>query len=62
MHYREHPEVYGDSTPEMIDRFTGLAAESRKDVARADALLAKIAAHGLPAEVVDFDPFATVRA
>ncbi len=61
VHFRVHPEVYGDSTPEMIERFTGLAEEARKDVARADALLAKIEASGLPAEVVGYDPFSKAR-
>ena len=55
-HFRSHPEVYGEGTPEMIARFEELAAESRGDVARAEKLVAKIHAEGLPPEVVGFDP------
>ena len=55
-HFTAHPEVYGKSTPMMIERFSKLAAESRKDVAKAQILLTRIQTEGLPPEVMGFDP------
>jgi hypothetical protein len=55
-HLRIHPHVYGTSTPEMIERFSKSAAENHKTVMKAEALIAKIEAEGLPPEVLSFDP------
>jgi hypothetical protein len=55
-HFRSHPEVYGKSTPEMIERFTRFAAENHRDLAWAEKLVARVQAEGLPPEVVAFDP------
>jgi hypothetical protein len=55
-HFALHPNVYGKSTPEMIKRFSDLAAENRKDVEKAKSLIARIKAEELPPEVEAFDP------
>jgi hypothetical protein len=56
-HLESNPHVYGKDTPEMVSRFTRLAAEADASVATADKLLARIASSGLPPEVVAHDPF-----
>lgn len=55
-HFKTHPNVYGSSTPEMIERFTNLAAESLKDFEKAKALIERVEREGLPDEVVEYDP------
>jgi len=60
-HFAAHPKVYGKSTPEIIERFTRLAKEDRKDVKRAELLIARIETEGLPPEVVDYDPVVGVK-
>jgi len=55
-HFASHPNAYGKSTPEMIKRFSDLAAEDRKDVEKAKSLIARIKTEGLPPEVEAFDP------
>jgi hypothetical protein len=57
-HFAAHPEIYGSSTPEMIKRFSDLAADNRKAVTRMTVLIARIEAEGLPPEVEAFDPTA----
>jgi hypothetical protein len=55
-HFALHPNVYGKSTPEMIKRFSNLAAKDLKDVKKAESLIARIKTEGLPPEVETFDP------
>ena len=55
-HFTKHPNVYGKATPEMIERFRGLAGEARKAAAKAKKLIDKINAEGLPQEVLEYDP------
>jgi hypothetical protein len=55
-HFALYPNVYGKSTPEMIKRFSDLATEDRKDVEKANSLIARIKTEGLPPEVEAFDP------
>ena len=55
-HFAEHPEVYGKSAPEMIERFSRFAEEDRKDVKRAQMLIARVQTEGLPPEVMSHDP------
>lgn len=57
-HFQAHPELYGRSTPEMVERFTGLAAKYDKGAAWFRALLERAEADGLPSEVTAFDPTA----
>lgn len=60
-HFAEHPNVYGSATPEMIARFSKLAADDRKEATKAQMLIAKIQAEGLPPEVVAYDPISGDR-
>lgn len=55
-HFKNHPEIYGKSNPEMIERFTNLASDHHKDFLKAKSLMEKIEANGLPPEVMSFDP------
>lgn len=57
-HFRAHPEVYGKSTPEMIERFTAGAAKYDKGAAWFLALEQRVLADGLPSEVSTYDPTA----
>ncbi|MBX3203990.1 MAG: hypothetical protein KF764_02915 [Labilithrix sp.] len=47
-HFRAHPGIYGDATPEMIARFEGLASESTKEADFYAGLVARVEAHGIP--------------
>ena len=58
-HFRDHPEIYGKSTPAMIERFSKLAAVGRGNADKAERLVVKIRSEGLPPEVVAFDPVAS---
>jgi hypothetical protein len=58
-HFTAHPSVYGEATPEIVDRFTALAAKYDKDAAWFRAMEQRIASEGLPPDVVGFDPTAT---
>lgn len=53
--------VWGNGTQEMIERFTKLAEESEKDVAKIDALVARIELEGLPPEVEAYLPEGLVK-
>ncbi len=53
-HFRTNPQIYADSTPEMVERFERLATEEDSAVRWADALLEKIGRHGLPRAVEDY--------
>lgn len=55
-HYAKKAEEWKQDTSEMVERLARLAAESEKDVAYADGLIARIEAEGLPPEVLAFDP------
>ena len=55
-HFAANPGIYGDSTPEMIERFAGLAAGDERAVARLDRLLVRVEVDGLPEGVVDYVP------
>lgn len=49
-HFREHPSIYGESTPEMVERFAKLAAEDSKGAEKAEALALRVEREGLPEE------------
>jgi hypothetical protein len=55
-HFRNHPEVMGSSTPEMIARFEQLAVEDDRGAIREMKLAARVRAEPLPPEVLDYDP------
>lgn len=57
-HLRAHPEVYGKATPEMVERFTALAAEHDAAARRWAGLCAWIEANPLPEGVRGWDPTA----
>jgi hypothetical protein len=57
-HFRAPPGIYGDATPEMIERFTAGAAKYDKGAAWFRALLERVAREGLPPVVAEFDPTA----
>jgi hypothetical protein len=57
-HFAKNPQVYGASTPEMIERFATLAKENRAAAAKTASLIARIESETLPAEVEAFDPTA----
>lgn len=48
--------VWGLSTDEIVERFTKLAAGTGRDLAKVDALIARVEAEGLPDEVVGYLP------
>lgn len=48
--------VWGSSTDMMVERFTKLAADTGRDLAKLDALIGRVEADGLPAEVVGYMP------
>jgi len=50
-HLKTHPEVYRDSTPELIDRFTKLARDDRRGVKRLRALIERLKAEGMPPRI-----------
>lgn len=47
-HFEKNPEIYGDSTPEMIKRFSDLADQAQKDADRVKGLRLRIESEGLP--------------
>src|SRR5579885_1677748 len=55
-HFEVNPQVYGKSTPEMIDRFNGYALEEEKSLAWVKKLMDKVANNDLPTEVMSFNP------
>jgi hypothetical protein len=55
-HFQAHPSIYGLFTPDMVLRFRKLHAECEKDIARIDALIARVQSEGLPPEVVGHIP------
>lgn len=57
-HFRVHPSVYGNSTPEVIARFEAKAAKYDKGAAWFRALEQRVLTDGLPAEVAEYDPTA----
>ncbi len=57
-HLRAHPEVYGKATPEMIERFTALAAEHSAAARRWAGLRAWVETNPLPDGVSGWDPTA----
>ncbi len=48
--------VHGTGTEVIVERFTKLAEDSEKDVAKIDQLVARIEAEGLPPEVLAYLP------
>lgn len=58
-HFRAHPEVYGQSTPEMIERFEVAAAKYDKGAAWFRVLEQRVESDGLPPEVIVYDPTVT---
>jgi len=60
-HYAAHPDIMGDGTPEIVERFDRLAMEATRDADKGAALIERIKLEGLPPEVVDFDPTAPAR-
>jgi hypothetical protein len=55
-HLEAHPEVYGASTPEMVQRFRALAADHDRQANRWAGLQEWLRANGLPAAVLGWDP------
>lgn len=55
-HYADHPNVMGNGTSEIVERFANIASEYERDVAKGRDLLEKIKSNGLPPEVLMFDP------
>lgn len=55
-HAEANPHIWGDSTPEMIERFSVLAKGEQKDADKCAALVARLEAVGLPAEVATYFP------
>jgi hypothetical protein len=55
-HFRTHPNIYGDSTPEMIERFTGLAADAAKAGRKLDAIVKHVETEPLPDDVATYQP------
>jgi hypothetical protein len=55
-HFKAHPEVYGASTPEMIDRFKSVEREHGKAVRKWRAYVDWVWANDLPPDVVAYDP------
>lgn len=49
-------KIYGDSTAEFVERFTKLAKEEDASERAAEAMLHKVLDHGLPPEVLAYDP------
>jgi diphthamide synthase (EF-2-diphthine--ammonia ligase) len=48
--------VWGSSTAEIVERFMKLAAGTGRDLAKIDALIARVEAEGLPDEVIGYLP------
>ena len=57
-HFRAHPAIYGNATPEMIARFEALAVTRDKGAAWYRAPLERVEREGLPPEIVAYDPTA----
>ena len=53
-HFEANPSIYGNSTPEMIERFARLATEDLAAANRLDGLIARIESVGLPEELRDY--------
>lgn len=53
-HFEAHPNVYGENTPEMIERFDNLAIETRKSIVKLQKLIARIEANGMPPKPDDY--------
>lgn len=53
-HLHDHPNVYGKSTPEMVERFTKLAEADEKGVSQLDKLIARLDAEGMPPKPDDW--------
>lgn len=45
-HFRTHPKVYGDSTPEMIERFAKLAKDDERAAKKLRVLAARVQEEG----------------
>ncbi len=56
VHFERNPGIYGNSTPEMIERFSGFADDDAKAVWKIDRVLGRLESEGLPSEVSDFTP------
>lgn len=55
-HFRDHPEIYGSSTPEMIDRFAKLAEKDSRTCVRLDSLVERVDTDGLPDAILGYLP------
>lgn len=57
LHFKMFPHVYGESTPEMVARFEGLAAgEYRRKAAQWRGYVEWVWANDLPSDVDAYDP------
>jgi len=55
-HFEANPNIYRESTPEMVTRFEALAQDGQKAVSVCDELIARVESEGLPPEVVAYVP------
>ncbi len=60
-HFESHPTIYGSSTPEMVERFKGLADQDAKGVRKANRLIERVQSEGLPVEVAGYVPEECIR-
>lgn len=52
-HFAANPNVWGDSTPEMVARFRKMSADSRKGAERARKLAERVRIEGVPPEALE---------
>lgn len=57
-HFEAHPNIYRNSTPEIVARYRKLASTEEKDAEIARKCAEKVEAEGIPEEVATFDPWA----
>lgn len=55
-HFEAHPSIYGESNPEMIERFRTSARDLEKDLKKLDSIVERIQSEGLPEEVLRYMP------
>lgn len=55
-HFAANPSIYGDSTPEMVERFARLATGDLRAADRLARLIARVESDGLPEEIRGYLP------
>lgn len=53
-HFDDNPDIYGESTSEMVNRFALFASDSRKAMTRAEKALAALPSLELPSDVIAY--------